>query len=45
MPPGDAPLSFATFGDVDGSDLMGIVWAAGPKTGTFALDLDEIRIE
>jgi len=38
-------LPFAIFGDIDGSDLMGIVWAAGPKTGTFILDLDNIRIE
>jgi len=38
-------LPFANFGDVDGSDLMGIVWAAGPKTGTFILDLDNIRVE
>jgi imidazolonepropionase-like amidohydrolase len=38
-------LPFASFGDVDGSDLMGIVWAAGPKTGTFVLNLDNIRVE
>ena len=37
-------LSFASFG-VDGSDIMAIVWAAGPKTGTFEFELDNIRIE
>jgi imidazolonepropionase-like amidohydrolase len=38
-------MTFASFGDLDGSDIMAIVWAAGPKTGKFAFELDNIRIE
>ena len=38
-------LPFSRFGDVDGSDIMAIVWAAGPKTGKFVLELDSIRLE
>jgi hypothetical protein len=38
-------MPFASFGGLDGSDVMAIVWAAGPKTGTFALTLDNIRVE
>ena len=38
-------LSFAAFGDVDGSDIMAIAWAAGPKTGPFQLELDNIRLQ
>lgn len=37
-------LTFASFG-IDGSDIMAFVWAAGPKTGKFALGLDNIRLE
>jgi imidazolonepropionase-like amidohydrolase len=37
-------LTFAAFGDVDGSDIMAIAWAAGPKTGPFQLELDNIRL-
>ena len=38
-------LTFASFGDLDGSDIMAIVWCAGPKTGTFAFELDNVRLE
>jgi hypothetical protein len=38
-------MTFASFGDLDGSDIMAIVWCAGPKTGTFAFDLDNVRME
>ena len=38
-------LAFADFGDLDGSDIMGITWAAGPKTGPFQLELDNIRLQ
>jgi hypothetical protein len=38
-------LTFASFGDLDGSDIMGIVWCAGPKTGTFAFQLDNVRLQ
>ena len=38
-------MPFADFGGIDGSDIMGIAWTAGPKTGTFVLGLDSIRIE
>jgi len=38
-------MPFASFGDVDGSDLMGIIWAGGPTPGTFVFDPDNIRIE
>ena len=38
-------LTFASFGDLDGSDIMAIVWCAGPKTGTFAFALDNVRLE
>jgi imidazolonepropionase-like amidohydrolase len=38
-------LTFASFGDLDGSDIMAIVWSAGPKTGTFAFELDNVRMQ
>jgi imidazolonepropionase-like amidohydrolase len=38
-------LTFASFGDLDGSDIMAIVWSAGPKTGTFAFELDNVRLQ
>jgi imidazolonepropionase-like amidohydrolase len=38
-------LPFASFGGLDGSDIMAIVWAAGPKTGTFEFQLDNIRMQ
>ena len=38
-------LTFAAFGDVDGIDIMAIAWAAGPKTGPFQLELDNIRLQ
>ena len=38
-------MTFASFGDLDGSDIMAFVWAAGPKTGGFALTLDDIRLQ
>ncbi len=34
---------FAKFG-TDGSDVMGIAWTAGPKTGKFVFALDNIRL-
>jgi hypothetical protein len=37
-------MQLKAFG-VDGSDIMGFVWAAGPKTGAFTLSLDNIRME
>jgi hypothetical protein len=38
-------LPFASFGGLDGSDTMGIVWTAGPKTGPFAFELDNVRLQ
>jgi imidazolonepropionase-like amidohydrolase len=38
-------LTFASFGDLDGSDIMAIVWSAGPKTGTFGFELDNVRVQ
>ena len=38
-------MPFASFGGADGSDIMGIVWAAGPKAGAFVLELDNVRVE
>ena len=38
-------MPFASFGAIDGSDLLGIAWIAGPKTGTFSFELDSIRLE
>jgi imidazolonepropionase-like amidohydrolase len=38
-------LPFASFGDLDGSDIMAIVWSAGPKTGAFEFQLDNIRLQ
>jgi len=38
-------MPFASFGGLDGSDIMGIVWAAGPKAGAFAFTLDNVRLE
>jgi imidazolonepropionase-like amidohydrolase len=38
-------LTFASFGDLDGSDIMAIVWCAGPKTGSFAFELDNVRLQ
>jgi imidazolonepropionase-like amidohydrolase len=38
-------LPFSAFGDVDGSDIMAIAWAAGPKTGPFQLELDNVRLQ
>ena len=37
-------LTLASFG-VDGSDIMALCWAAGPKTGKFVLGLDNIRLQ
>ena len=36
---------FASFSGADGSDIIGIAWAAGPQTGAFTLALDNIRLE
>lgn len=36
---------FSSFGGADGSDIIGIAWAAGPKTGTFTLQLDNVRVD
>ncbi|HEY1220356.1 MAG: CIA30 family protein [Bryobacteraceae bacterium] len=38
-------MPFASFGSIDGSDIIGIAWAAGPQTGAFTLGLDNIRLE
>jgi imidazolonepropionase-like amidohydrolase len=38
-------LPFASFGGIDGSDIMAFVWAASPKTGKFVLGLDNIRLQ
>jgi imidazolonepropionase-like amidohydrolase len=38
-------LTFAGFGGLDGSDIMGIAWTAGPKTGPFAFELDNVRLQ
>lgn len=38
-------LQFASFGGIDGSDIMGIAWTAGPPTGAFTFGLDNIRIQ
>jgi hypothetical protein len=38
-------LPFAGFGEIDGSDIMAFVWCGGPKTGTFAFELDSIRLQ
>jgi imidazolonepropionase-like amidohydrolase len=37
-------MPWTDFG-IDGSDVMGIAWTAGPKTGTFELRLDRVRVE
>jgi imidazolonepropionase-like amidohydrolase len=38
-------LPFTSFDGLDGSDIMAIVWCAGPKTGTFEFELDNIRVQ
>jgi hypothetical protein len=38
-------LPFASFGELDGSDIMAIVWSAGPQTGAFEFELDNIQIK
>jgi hypothetical protein len=38
-------LPFASFGDIDGSDIMAIVWSGGPKLGPFEFQLDNIRLQ
>ncbi len=38
-------LPFADFAGIDGSDIMGIAWTAGPKTGTYELSLDSVRLD
>jgi len=38
-------MPIAGFNGVDGSDLMAIIWAAGPKTGPFSLLLDNVRLQ
>jgi imidazolonepropionase-like amidohydrolase len=38
-------LPFASFGGVDGSDIMAIVWSGGPEIGKFEFELDNIRIQ
>ena len=38
-------MPFASFGAIDGSDIMGIAWCAGPALGKFELRLDNIRVE
>jgi len=37
--------AFASFGGVDGSDIMAIVWSGGPEIGKFEFELDNIRIQ
>jgi imidazolonepropionase-like amidohydrolase len=37
-------MPWTDFG-LDGGDVMGIAWTAGPKTGTFELRLDGVRVE
>jgi len=38
-------MTFKSFGDIDGSDIMALIWAAGPKPGKFDLRIDNIRLE
>ncbi len=38
-------MTFKSIGDIDGSDIMGLIWAAGPKPGKFELYLDNIRLQ
>jgi hypothetical protein len=38
-------LPFASFGNLDGSDIMGFVWCAGPKPGAYELMLDNVRLQ
>jgi hypothetical protein len=38
-------LPFASFGGLDGSDIMGIAWTAGPQTGPFVFELDNVRLQ
>ncbi len=38
-------IPFASFGPVDGSDIMAIVWSGGPKLGAFDFSLDNIRLQ
>ena len=38
-------MSLASFNGLDGSDLMAIIWAAGPKTGPYSLLLDNVRLQ
>ncbi len=37
-------LPFSTFGDTDGADVMGLVFAATGTPGVFAFQIDEIRL-
>jgi len=38
-------FTFQSFGDLDGSDIEAIIWAAGPKPGKFDLLLDNIKLQ
>ena len=37
-------LPFSTFGNTDGADVMGLVFAATGTPGIFAFQIDEIRL-
>ncbi len=39
----EVSLPFAAFNGMDGTELLGVVFAAGPALGAFTFDLDDVR--
>ena len=37
-------IPIASFGGIDGHDLMGIAWVGGPQPGPFAFRIDDVRL-
>jgi len=36
-------LPFSAFGDIDGHDIMAVIFAGGPAAGPFSFRIDEVR--
>ena len=36
---------FASFGGIDGHDIMSLIFAGGPQPGSFAFQIDDVRFK
>jgi hypothetical protein len=38
-------FAISDFADIDGRDIMAVIWAAGPTPGAFDFRIDDVRFE